>query len=125
MASVPPGKNGIYVEANVTALDMPKIVESLPKRVDRQPRLDRQNIDRDYFPLACRALPVSGKAAALPTSPMNSQRVIRSTNRRRQAVSSGHEAESFRRLEIDHKLEFGRRLHRKIRRLRAAENAPH
>ena len=36
-----------------------------------------------------------------------------------------HEAESLRRLEIDHKLEFRRCLHRKIRRLGAAENAAH
>jgi hypothetical protein len=36
-----------------------------------------------------------------------------------------HEAESLRRLEIDHKLEFRRCLHRKIRRLGAAQNAAH
>src|ERR1700739_4236115 len=36
-----------------------------------------------------------------------------------------HDAESFRRPEIDHKLEFRRCLHRKIRRLGAAENAAH
>src|ERR1700751_5041464 len=36
-----------------------------------------------------------------------------------------HEAESLCRLEIDHKLEFRRCLHRKIRRLGAAENAAH
>src|SRR6266481_8357677 len=36
-----------------------------------------------------------------------------------------HEAESLRRLEIDHKLEFRRCLHRKIRRFGAAENAAH
>src|SRR5437660_10295383 len=36
-----------------------------------------------------------------------------------------HDIESFRRLEIDHKLEFGRCLHRKIGRCSAAENAAH
>src|SRR5712671_7241725 len=36
-----------------------------------------------------------------------------------------HDAESLRRLEIDHKLEFRRCLHRKIRWLGAAENAAH
>src|SRR5204863_8538778 len=36
-----------------------------------------------------------------------------------------HEAESLRRPEIDHKLKFRRCLHRKIRRLGAADNAAH
>src|SRR6516164_339561 len=36
-----------------------------------------------------------------------------------------HETEALRRPEIDHKLEFRRCLHRKIRRLGAAENAAH
>jgi hypothetical protein len=58
-ASVPQGKNDIYVEANVLALDIPKIVESRSKRVDRRPRLDRQDTDRDYFP--SRLLRTSGE----------------------------------------------------------------
>src|SRR6478672_1651355 len=79
------------------------------------------------FPRCC-ALAVSGQAAAPPTSPMNSRRFIPSLDH---LLGTGkqyprdHDAESFRRLEIDHKLEFRRCLHRKIRRLGAAENAAH
>src|SRR5258707_14533668 len=69
----PPSKNDVYVkadeivrhlgkplvvslgvavlEANILTLDIPEIVESLSKRVDGRPGLDRQDTDRDYFPL--------------------------------------------------------------------------
>jgi hypothetical protein len=38
------------LEAKVLALDIPEIIESLSKRVDGRPGLDRQDTDRDYFP---------------------------------------------------------------------------
>src|SRR5262249_26323518 len=38
------------LEANVLTLDISEIIESLSKRFDRRPRLDRQDTDRDYFP---------------------------------------------------------------------------
>src|SRR6266480_38084 len=38
------------LEANVLTLDIPEIIESLSKRVDGWPGLDRQDTDRDYFP---------------------------------------------------------------------------
>src|SRR5262249_49955711 len=38
------------LEANVLTLDIPEIIESLSKSVDRRPGLDRQDTDRDYFP---------------------------------------------------------------------------
>ena len=38
------------LEANVLTLDIPEIIESLSKRVDGRPGLDRQDTDRDYFP---------------------------------------------------------------------------
>src|SRR5262249_47765119 len=42
---------GIAVfEANVLALDIPEIIESLSKRIDGRPGLGRQDTDRDYFP---------------------------------------------------------------------------
>src|SRR5712691_9989495 len=68
----PPSKNDVYVEAdeivrqlgkplvvslgvavleaNILTLDIPEILESLSKRVDGRPGLDRQDTDRDYFP---------------------------------------------------------------------------
>jgi hypothetical protein len=71
-ASVPPSKYDVYVEADevirqlgkslvvsigvavleakVLALDIPEIIESLSKRVDGRPGLDRQDTDLDYFP---------------------------------------------------------------------------
>src|SRR5262245_41764884 len=43
--------SGVAVlEAKVLTLDIPKIIESLSKRVDGWPALDRQDTDRDYFP---------------------------------------------------------------------------
>src|SRR5215470_16702316 len=67
----PPGKNDVNVEAdevvrqlgkplvvslgvavleaNVLTLDIPEIIESLSKRVDGRPGLDRQDTDRNYF----------------------------------------------------------------------------
>src|SRR5215813_3110719 len=69
----PPRENGVYVEAdevfrqfgkslvaplgvavleaNVLTLDIPEIIESLSKRVNGRPRLDRKDTDRDYSPL--------------------------------------------------------------------------
>ena len=38
------------LEANVLILDIPEIIESLSKRLDGRPGLDRQNTDRDNFP---------------------------------------------------------------------------
>jgi hypothetical protein len=38
------------LEANVLTLDIPEIIESVSKRVDGRPGLDRQDTDRDYFP---------------------------------------------------------------------------
>src|SRR6266404_5989994 len=38
------------LEANVLTLDIPEIIESLSKRVDGRPGLDRQDTDRGYFP---------------------------------------------------------------------------
>jgi hypothetical protein len=38
------------LEANVLTLDIPEIIESLSKRVDGRPGLERQDTDRDYFP---------------------------------------------------------------------------
>src|SRR5215470_5471567 len=38
------------LEANVLTLDIPEIIESLSKRVDGRPGLDRQDTDRNYFP---------------------------------------------------------------------------
>src|SRR5262245_15435225 len=76
----------------------------------------------------CCALAVSGQAAAPPTSPMNSRRFIPSLDHLLGAGKQylrDHDAESFRRLEIDYKLEFRRCLHRKIRGLGAVENAAH
>src|SRR5205814_3156763 len=67
----PPSKNDVYVEAdefvrqlgkslvaalgvavleaNVLTLDISEIIESLSKRIDGRPGLDRQDTDRDYF----------------------------------------------------------------------------
>ena len=38
------------LEANVLTLDIPEIIESLSKRVDGWPGLDRQDTNRNYFP---------------------------------------------------------------------------
>src|SRR6476646_11094836 len=38
------------LEANVLTLDIPEISESLSKRVDGWPGLDREDTDRGYFP---------------------------------------------------------------------------
>src|SRR5262249_59511165 len=43
------------LEANVLTLDIPEIIESLSKSVNRRPGLDRQDTDRDYF-FSCRLL---------------------------------------------------------------------
>jgi hypothetical protein len=54
------------LEANVLTLDIPEIIESLSKRVDGRPGLDRQDTDRDYFPSCllrtCAERPSSGTA---------------------------------------------------------------
>jgi hypothetical protein len=89
-ASVPQGKNDIYVEANVLALDIPKIVESRSKRLDRRPRLDRQDTDRDYFP--SRLLRTSGERPSGRTADQSDELAALQSitcSARRQAVSSG------------------------------------
>jgi hypothetical protein len=80
-ASVPQGKNDIYVEANVLALDIHRREPFETSRIGDQGSIARIPIVI-IFPLACCALPVSGQAAAPPTSPMNSRRFIRSPARR-------------------------------------------
>jgi hypothetical protein len=97
----PPSKNDVYVEAdeivcqlgkslvvslgvamleaNVLALDIAKLIESLFKGVEGRPGFDRQDTDCDYFPSRllrpCRNRP-RRRAAAPPSSVMNSRRLV-------------------------------------------------
>ena len=63
------------------------------------------------------------RAAAPPSSVMNSRRFIRSPRRRAASTSRHVEAERLGGLEIDHQLVLGRRLHRQVGRLLALEDA--
>src|SRR5262249_39037340 len=96
------------LEAHVFPLDIPEIIESLSKRIDGRPRLDRQDTDRDYFPSrllrtcgerpSSRAADQSDELAArinnhvdfiLQGRPKIGGQFTRSPDRRRQAGPSG------------------------------------